>query len=73
MFVLLVKGKEKRVKIMNKASKEYIDQINREIRKREFLNVAYSFLNDQKRVNENKKKLFELENKLILEKLKNAI
>lgn len=58
---------------MNKASKEYIDQINREIRKREFLNVAYSFLNDQKRVNENKKKLFELENKLILEKLKNAI
>ena len=54
-------------------SKEYINKLNREIRRREFLNMAYSFLNNQKRVNENKKKLYELENKLILEKLKNAL
>ena len=54
-------------------SKEYINKLNREIRRREFLNMAYSFLNNQKRVNENKKKLYDLENKLILEKLKNAL
>lgn len=58
---------------MQKSSKEYIVQLNREIRRREFLNVAYSFLNNQKRVKENKNKLLELENKLILEKLKNAL
>jgi len=58
---------------MKRNSKEYINKLNREIRRREFLNMAYSFLNNQKRVNENKKKLYELENKLILEKLKNAL
>lgn len=58
---------------MKRNSKEYINKLNREIRRREFLNTAYSFLNNQKRVNENKKKLYELENKLILEKLKNAL
>jgi len=58
---------------MKRNSKEYINKLNREIRHREFLNMAYSFLNNQKRVNENKKKLYELENKLILEKLKNAL
>jgi len=58
---------------MNNSSKEYINQLSKEIKKREFLNLAYSFLNNQKLINENKKKLLELENKLILEKLKNAI
>lgn len=58
---------------MQKNSREYIDQLNKEIRRREFLNIAYSFLNNEKRVKENKNKLMELENKLILEKLKNAL
>jgi len=57
---------------MQRNSKEYIDQLNKQIRRRELLNVAYSFLN-KKRVKENKNKLMELENKLILEKLKNAL
>ncbi|MCK9470844.1 MAG: hypothetical protein WC006_02695 [Bacilli bacterium] len=58
---------------MQRNSKEYIEQLNKEIRRREFLKAAYSFLNNEKRVKENKNKLLELENKLILEKLRNAL
>ena len=58
---------------MQRNSKDYINQLNKEIKKREFLNLAYSFLNNKKRIKDNKSKLLDLENKLILEKLKNSL
>ncbi len=58
---------------MQRNSKEYINSLNKEIRKREFLNTAYSFINSKRRISENRRKLRELENKLILEKLRNAL
>ena len=75
MFVILMKAiaKKERVRVMQRNSKVFIEELNKEIRKREFYNTAFSFLNSKERRKRNKLKLHELENKLILEKLKNAL
>lgn len=58
---------------MDKNNKDIIKDLHRQIKKHEWLELAYSFLNDQKRAEENKKLKIKLENDLILIKLKNAV
>lgn len=57
---------------MIKLDRDYIDNLNKEIRRNEWLRMIYSFLNNKKRVNSTKETILELENKLILAKLKQA-
>lgn len=58
---------------MEKNKKDIIKDLNRQIKKHEWLELAYSFLNNHKRAEENKNIKIKLENDLILIKLKNAV